>query len=181
VRLCTNSLFTSTRRARAKRVMHTKCHEAYILFIQVPTEQYSIQQHSPLSPSLFEQAPQGDPFAQEPATSPIELPRSPPRGVKRKRKGRNVVPSEECSFCQGHNGSNKVGDAELMVSCANCGRSGEYIQHYDCLSNSLSSVGHPSCLGIEGMADTVRSYPWYCIECKICEVCEKKGNEVCIL
>lgn len=28
------------------------------------------------------------------------------------------------------------------------------------------------------VADVVRSYPWRCIECKICEICQEKGDDV---
>ncbi|KIO28367.1 hypothetical protein M407DRAFT_71837 [Tulasnella calospora MUT 4182] len=48
-----------------------------------------------------------------------------------------------------------------MVSCCKCGRS-----------------GHPSCLKIEQIGDVIRSYDWTCMECKTCEVCNKKGREV---
>lgn len=39
--------------------------------------------------------------------------------------------------------------------------------------------GHPSCLCIESIAIVVHAYDWYCIECKTCEVCLKKGHGVC--
>ncbi|KAF8591104.1 hypothetical protein K439DRAFT_1059479 [Ramaria rubella] len=121
------------------------------------------QARSPNSTSKFEfeQGPQGDPFA--PLTNDTFLPPrvpSPPRPLKRKRKTRPIARrDEDCSFCQGNDGSNKNQQPEEMVSCVACGRS-----------------GHPSCLGIEGIANVLRSYPWNCIECKICELCEKKGN-----
>lgn len=28
------------------------------------------------------------------------------------------------------------------------------------------------------VSDVVRSYPWRCIECKICEICQEKGDDV---
>lgn len=28
------------------------------------------------------------------------------------------------------------------------------------------------------VADVMRSYPWKCIECKICEICREKGDDV---
>lgn len=31
------------------------------------------------------------------------------------------------------------------------------------------------------MGDVVRSYPWRCIECKICEICQEKGDDVCVI
>jgi hypothetical protein len=29
------------------------------------------------------------------------------------------------------------------------------------------------------VSNVVRSYSWKCIECKICEICQKKGDDVC--
>ncbi len=31
---------------------------------------------------------------------------------------------------------------------------------------------------LEKLGDVVRSYPWKCIECKNCEVCQEKGDDV---
>lgn len=28
------------------------------------------------------------------------------------------------------------------------------------------------------VSEVVRSYPWRCIECKICEICQEKGDDV---
>lgn len=30
------------------------------------------------------------------------------------------------------------------------------------------------------VADIVRSYPWKCVECKTCEICQEKGDDVCM-
>ena len=30
------------------------------------------------------------------------------------------------------------------------------------------------------VADLVRSYPWKCVECKTCEICQEKGDDVCV-
>ena len=38
--------------------------------------------------------------------------------------------------------------------------------------------GHPSCMELTSIGDIIRSYPWRCIECKICEVCNEKGDDV---
>lgn len=37
---------------------------------------------------------------------------------------RSYLREEECGFCQGNDSKNKDGDAEPMVSCEECGRSG---------------------------------------------------------
>ena len=68
-----------------------------------------------------------------------------------------------CSFCLGTNDVNRLGKPELMLSCARCGRS-----------------GHPTCLNIisKRLLKTVREYEWCCIECKRCEICEIKGDDV---
>jgi hypothetical protein len=39
-------------------------------------------------------------------------------------------------------------------------------------------VGHPTCMQLERLTDVVRTYPWKCIECKNCEVCQEKGDDV---
>ncbi|KAG1773526.1 hypothetical protein EDD22DRAFT_207464 [Suillus occidentalis] len=51
-----------------------------------------------------------------------------------------------------------------MVTCEECGRS-----------------GHPSCLQLGAIADTIRSYSWKCTECKTCEICQEKGDDERIL
>ncbi|KAI0249151.1 hypothetical protein BJV78DRAFT_718386 [Lactifluus subvellereus] len=51
-----------------------------------------------------------------------------------------------------------------MVSCDECGRS-----------------GHPTCMDLGSVADLVRSYPWKCVECKTCEICQEKGDDARIL
>ena len=38
--------------------------------------------------------------------------------------------------------------------------------------------GHPSCIHLDELGDIVRSYPWRCSECKICEICHEKGDDV---
>ncbi len=68
-----------------------------------------------------------------------------------------------CDFCQGSDELNREGQPERMISCHRCGRS-----------------GHPSCLGMKTsrLINAVRSYPWTCIECKKCEVCQGQVAKV---
>ena len=68
-----------------------------------------------------------------------------------------------CSFCMGTDDRNKAGEKERMVSCGRCGRS-----------------GHPTCLNMLSptLRHTVMTYDWCCIECKTCEVCSIKGDDV---
>lgn len=74
-----------------------------------------------------------------------------------------VLRDEQCSFCHGTDDRNKLGRKERMVSCIRCGRS-----------------GHPTCLNMltPRLAKAVMAYDWCCIECKTCEVCMVKGQDV---
>lgn len=41
-----------------------------------------------------------------------------------------IIPNDYCDFCLGDQDSNrKTGQAEELVSCSDCGRSGEFPQH----------------------------------------------------
>lgn len=102
----------------------------------------------------------------------------------------SVIPNGYCDFCLG--GSKKTGCPEDLISCADCGRSGEaepfsaplgfrkadlitFPLHY--LLFSLS--GHPSCLQFTvNMTAAVRTYRWQCIECKSCSLCGTSENDV---
>jgi hypothetical protein len=69
-----------------------------------------------------------------------------------------------------------------MVSCEECGRSGEHIVLDSTGLDGYLDIeysGHPSCMELGEVSDVVRSYPWRCIECKICEICKEKGDDVC--
>lgn len=50
--------------------------------------------------------------------------------------------------------------------------------HLDHASLIMPSIGHPSCLDLGQLGDVIRSYPWKCVECKNCEVCQEKGGDV---
>ncbi|KAM9354665.1 zinc finger protein DPF3 isoform 4-T4 [Pholidichthys leucotaenia] len=73
-----------------------------------------------------------------------------------------IIPNDYCDFCLGDQDSNrKTGQAEELVSCADCGRS-----------------GHPTCLQFtENMMQAVRTYQWQCIECKSCSLCGTSEND----
>lgn len=85
----------------------------------------------------------------------------PAKRRPRKKRVQKPVPETECSFCKGDDQNNKHGLPEPMASCAVCGRS-----------------GHPSCMEIPHLTDVIRNYPWRCQECKECEVCKAKGDDV---
>ncbi|KAF5341910.1 hypothetical protein D9611_001573 [Ephemerocybe angulata] len=115
----------------------------------------------------YSQTPQGDPFAPEvpipflPYEAVVAEP--PPPATKQKRK-RRVAREEDCGFCSGTDQRNKLGQPERMLTCLECGRS-----------------GHPSCMELDNIGDIIRSYPWRCIECKICELCQEKGDDARLL
>jgi len=73
-----------------------------------------------------------------------------------------AAPSGYCDFCLGdHNENKKTSRPEMMVSCAECGRS-----------------GHPTCLQFtNNMIVSVQKYPWQCIECKTCTLCGTSEND----
>jgi hypothetical protein len=33
-------------------------------------------------------------------------------------------------------------------------------------------------MDLDTVAGLVRSYPWKCVECKTCEICQEKGDDV---
>lgn len=72
-----------------------------------------------------------------------------------------------CSMmeCGGTDQQNKFGLPEEMITCHVCGQS-----------------GHPSCLEMTDpdMVEFVKGYDWECIDCKTCQECGSKGEEVSI-
>ncbi|XP_019644687.1 PREDICTED: histone acetyltransferase KAT6B-like isoform X2 [Branchiostoma belcheri] len=69
-------------------------------------------------------------------------------------------PMPVCSFCLGTAECNRDGQAEELLSCADCGNS-----------------GHPSCLKYSPqLTAKVRSMRWQCIDCKTCTSCENKND-----
>lgn len=77
--------------------------------------------------------------------------------------GKDRAPSlGYCDFCLGDAVENKkTSQAEELVSCAECGRS-----------------GHPTCLQFSAnMLISVKEYPWQCIECKCCTLCGTSEND----
>eukprot|EP00063_Salmo_salar_P086760 XP_014061595.1 PREDICTED: zinc finger protein DPF3-like [Salmo salar] len=74
----------------------------------------------------------------------------------------SIIPNDYCDFCLGDSDSNrKTGQAEELVSCSDCGRS-----------------GHPTCLQFtDNMMTAVKTYQWQCIECKSCSLCGTSEND----
>ncbi|XP_076021526.1 zinc finger protein DPF3 isoform X3 [Genypterus blacodes] len=95
-----------------------------------------------------------------------ELPPSPPHSYDnhkpQKAPDGTIIPNDYCDFCLGDQDSNrKTGQAEELVSCSDCGRS-----------------GHPTCLQFtDNMMQAVRTYQWQCIECKSCSLCGTSEND----
>ena len=90
-------------------------------------------------------------------------PQSRSSAMHKSTSGVRVSPEEYCSFCGGTSESNKIGVKERMLSCGRCGRS-----------------GHPTCLNLvtSRLKHNVMTYDWCCLECKTCEVCLVKGDDV---
>lgn len=44
----------------------------------------------------------------------------------------------------------------------------------------IVASGHPSCLSMSSpnLRAEVKKYAWQCIECKVCEICVSKGDDV---
>ncbi|KAF8558205.1 hypothetical protein OG21DRAFT_1595586 [Imleria badia] len=123
------------------------------------------KRHYSQEPLQYDQGPQGDPFAPQPPAAYLPIPEAElPRVTKPPKRKRKPRREKECGFCQGNDTKNKLGEPEAMVFCEECGRS-----------------GHPSCMELAKVAEVVRSYPWKCIECKICEICQEKGDDARIL
>lgn len=136
--------------------------------------------HYSQEPCQYDNGPRGDPFAPQLSAPYIPVPEPIPQAVKPQKRRRKPRREEECGFCQGNDSKNKHGHPEPMVSCEECGRSGASTYHHTLPMAvlSLRSLGHPSCMELGGVADVVRAYPWKCIECKTCEICFEKGDDV---
>jgi len=82
--------------------------------------------------------------------------------VREMEQKARAQPSPYCDFCLGDATENKKsGQAEELVSCADCGRS-----------------GHPTCLQFTpNMIISVKQYRWQCIECKCCSLCGNSDND----
>ncbi|XP_072218304.1 zinc finger protein DPF3 isoform X1 [Leuresthes tenuis] len=96
------------------------------------------------------------------AEMPPASPQSSDKHKPQKGSDGAVIPNDYCDFCLGDQDSNrKTGQAEELVSCSDCGRS-----------------GHPTCLQFtENMMQAVRTYQWQCIECKSCSICGTSEND----
>ncbi|KAF7710702.1 PHD finger protein 10 [Silurus meridionalis] len=72
-----------------------------------------------------------------------------------------VIPYAICGICQKGKESNKKGKPETLIHCSQCQNS-----------------GHPSCLDMSAeLVALIKTYPWQCMECKTCTVCEQPHHE----
>ncbi|XP_012695902.1 PHD finger protein 10 isoform X1 [Clupea harengus] len=72
-----------------------------------------------------------------------------------------VTPNDFCGICQKGKKSNKKGKPEALINCSQCKNS-----------------GHPSCLDMSAeLVAMIKTYPWQCMECKTCTVCEQPHHE----
>ncbi|XP_067242843.1 PHD finger protein 10 isoform X1 [Chanodichthys erythropterus] len=72
-----------------------------------------------------------------------------------------VIPNAICGICQKGKEANKKGKPEALIHCSQCQNS-----------------GHPSCLDMSvELVSQIKMYPWQCMECKTCTVCEQPHHE----
>ncbi|TRY91542.1 hypothetical protein DNTS_004978 [Danionella cerebrum] len=72
-----------------------------------------------------------------------------------------VIPNAICGICQKGKEANKRGKPEVLIHCSQCQNS-----------------GHPSCLDMSiELVSQIKMYPWQCMECKTCTVCEQPHHE----
>ncbi|XP_056326856.1 PHD finger protein 10 [Danio aesculapii] len=72
-----------------------------------------------------------------------------------------VIPNAICGICQKGKEANKRGKPEALIHCSQCQNS-----------------GHPSCLDMSlDLVAKIKMYPWQCMECKTCTVCEQPHHE----
>ncbi|KAI2657546.1 PHD finger protein 10 [Labeo rohita] len=72
-----------------------------------------------------------------------------------------VIPNAICGICQKGKEANKRGKPEALIHCSQCQNS-----------------GHPSCLDMSvELVSQIKMYPWQCMECKTCTVCEQPHHE----
>ncbi|XP_077103129.1 PHD finger protein 10 isoform X2 [Siphateles boraxobius] len=82
-------------------------------------------------------------------------------GKKHKGSSPKVIPNAICGICQKGKEANKKGKPEALIHCSQCQNS-----------------GHPSCLDMNvALVSQIKSYPWQCMECKTCTVCEQPHHE----
>lgn len=99
---------------------------------------------------------------QKPPEDPDETLLPPAHYIRKPMEKGRAPPSPYCDFCLGDAKENKkTNQAEDLVSCSDCGRS-----------------GHPTCLQFTAnMKVSVKKYRWQCIECKYCTICGTSDND----
>lgn len=87
----------------------------------------------------------------------LPLPTSTGR-ESRDREGRLLL----CDVCEVENATGRPGPkSEKLITCASCGHS-----------------AHPTCLNFSrNQRESTSRYPWRCIECKTCSLCNQAGND----
>jgi len=82
-------------------------------------------------------------------------------GVAGPKPMRSVPGSAACGTCFMSSQSNAKGRPEDIITCATCG-----------------VYAHPSCMHLEAeLVETIRTYEWQCLECKICTMCRDAHDE----
>lgn len=78
-------------------------------------------------------------------------------------KLKDIAPDKDpfCGICKQGPEKNKRGQAEKLIHCSQCENS-----------------GHPSCLDMNrNLVTVIQTYPWQCMECKICSECLAPHDE----
>ncbi|KAL5474775.1 hypothetical protein EMCRGX_G026784 [Ephydatia muelleri] len=84
-----------------------------------------------------------------------------PTGVSRPAQPKRLGLKVACSVCYKGRASNQREEPEDLLYCITC-----------------HSHTHPSCLNLTPKVATIaKTYPWQCLECKMCQVCGDGGQE----
>lgn len=91
------------------------------------------------------------------------------------RRRRAQPRQRECGFC----GEKKTARTERMATCHECGRSGMAASISFASASLICVSAHPTCLQLgPSIGELIQTYEWVCIECKKCEICLTKGDDV---
>eukprot|EP01135_Chromosphaera_perkinsii_P002804 Nk52_evm13s227 gene=Nk52_evmTU13s227 len=94
----------------------------------------------------------------------------------RKRKAEEEEEEEETSTLAGGGGDRGVCFVCKELEFAVCPASGVVEEVIVCVE--CGDIAHPSCLQFgKEMVRKIRSYPWRCGDCKVCQMCRKAGDE----
>ncbi|OQV22499.1 putative Zinc finger protein ubi-d4 B [Hypsibius exemplaris] len=116
---------------------------------------YHVTKEHPSSQTTADAAPQGQ---VAPSKAVILSNPNADHTLQRDRDGRSLL----CDICEIENPTVKQAPkGERLLSCSSCGHS-----------------AHPTCLNFsKNQRTSTQHYPWKCIECKSCSICNSAGND----